>query len=75
MTWALVELARNPEKQARLREELSTFTTKDPTWEQLTYSLPYLDAIARETIRLHPPVDQTERIVRLLFALCYSLIS
>ncbi|KAG6849383.1 hypothetical protein H0H93_008938 [Arthromyces matolae] len=36
--------------------------TTDPTWEQLVSDLPYLDAIAHEVLRLHPPVTDTNRI-------------
>lgn len=61
-----MELSLNPDKQARLRADLAEFTNKDPTWEQFTYGLPYLDAIAREVIRVHPPVENTDRVVRLI---------
>ncbi|KAG6861078.1 hypothetical protein C0995_004176 [Termitomyces sp. Mi166 len=60
--WALIELARKPEKQHKLREELSRFSTADPTWEQLVSELPYLDSIAHEVLRLHPPVTDTNRV-------------
>ncbi|KAG5651864.1 hypothetical protein H0H81_007144 [Sphagnurus paluster] len=59
--WALIELCKHPEKQAKLREELSQFTDTDPTYEQLTNSLPYLDAVVSESLRLHPPVSETHR--------------
>ena len=61
--WALIELARNPEKQRKLREELRVFATSDPTWDQLTSGLPYLDAVVHETLRLHPPVEELVRVV------------
>ncbi|KAG5633069.1 hypothetical protein DXG03_008591, partial [Asterophora parasitica] len=67
--WALIELSRNPEVQSKLREELSQFTTEDPTYEQLTNGLPYLDAVVTETLRLHPPVPETTREVRILLLL------
>ncbi|KAF8890398.1 cytochrome P450 [Infundibulicybe gibba] len=55
LTWALIELARNPEIQERLQAELSSqLSTNDPTWEQLTNGLPYLDAFACEVLRMHP---------------------
>ncbi|KAL5488430.1 hypothetical protein ACEPAI_6548 [Sanghuangporus weigelae] len=62
LTWALIELSLHPDKQDKLREELSEFANRDPTYDQLMNSLPYLDAVAREVIRLHPPVEQTGRI-------------
>ncbi|KAI5117520.1 hypothetical protein M0805_009528 [Coniferiporia weirii] len=62
LTWALIELALNPEKQDKLRAELSEFTGHDPSPEQLANSLPYLDGVTRETLRLHSPVGQTSRV-------------
>ncbi|KAJ7039405.1 cytochrome P450 [Mycena alexandri] len=59
--WALIELARKPEKQAKLREELFRFGATDPTWDQLNSSLPYLDSVVLETLRLHPPLSETTR--------------
>lgn len=62
LTWALVELSKHQEMQDKLRAELSEFTNKDPTYDQISNGLPYLDAVARETIRLHPPLGVTGRI-------------
>ncbi|KAH9887704.1 cytochrome P450 [Cubamyces lactineus] len=65
LTWALIELCRQPEKQARLREELrDQFPASDPTWEQLTNGagLHYLDAVVHEILRLHPPLAVTTRV-------------
>jgi len=63
MTWALVELSRYPEKQERLRQELfASFSTRDPTHDDFTSALPYLDSVLREILRLHPPVTQLIRI-------------
>ncbi|KAG5637283.1 hypothetical protein H0H81_005117, partial [Sphagnurus paluster] len=59
--WALIELCKQPEKQTKLRGELSQFTDTDPTYEQLTNSLPYLDAVTSESLRLHPPLNVTLR--------------
>ncbi|KAJ7706346.1 cytochrome P450 [Mycena rosella] len=60
--WALIELSMHPEKQDRLRAELSSFTTIDPSYEELTNGLPYLDAIVRETLRLHPVLSESTRV-------------
>ncbi|KAJ7499895.1 cytochrome P450 [Mycena latifolia] len=61
LTWALIELARNPEKQTKLREELLRFGSADPTWDQLVSGLPYLDGVVHEILRLHAPLSQTIR--------------
>ncbi|KAJ6579631.1 cytochrome P450 [Mycena vulgaris] len=59
--WALIELAKMPEKQAKLREELVQFGAADPTWDQLVSGFPYLDSVVLETLRLHPPLGETTR--------------
>ncbi|KAJ7886186.1 cytochrome P450 [Mycena olivaceomarginata] len=61
LTWALIELARHPEIQDKLRKDLSRFSGTDPTWDQLVSELPYLDATVHEVLRLHPPVTETLR--------------
>ncbi|KAF8838204.1 cytochrome P450 [Paxillus ammoniavirescens] len=61
LTWALIELALNPDVQNKLREELLEFGA-DPTYDQLANSLPYLDAVVHETLRLHPPIPDATRI-------------
>jgi cytochrome P450 len=62
--WALIELARNPEMQDKLRKDLARFGGADPTWDQLVSELPYLDATVHEVLRLHPPVTETLRQVK-----------
>ncbi|KAF8879341.1 hypothetical protein CPB85DRAFT_1234530, partial [Mucidula mucida] len=42
--------------QDRLREELSQFSSSNPTYDQLTSALPYLDAVVHGTLRTHPPI-------------------
>ncbi|KAI0730033.1 cytochrome P450 [Fomitopsis betulina] len=62
LSWCLLELSRKPDIQQKLREELlAEFAGKDPTWDQLMTGLPYLDAVVHETLRLHPPLPETER--------------
>ncbi|KAJ7914059.1 cytochrome P450 [Mycena leptocephala] len=63
LTWALIELAKQPDKQTKLREELIKFGPMDPTWDQLASvsDLPYLDAVVLEILRLHPPITETTR--------------
>ena len=52
-------LAKHPEAQQKLRKEiLDAFAAKegeDLDYDALT-ALPYLDAVCRETLRLHAPV-------------------
>ncbi|KAF7316004.1 Cytochrome P450 [Mycena indigotica] len=63
LQWALVELAMRPQAQDRLRKELMTFATTDPSYEDLTsLALPYLDAVVREALRLHPILGDSPRI-------------
>jgi len=58
LTWALIELSRRQEKQDKLREELAQLKGTDPTWDQLTSGLPYLDSVVHEVLRVHPPVRE-----------------
>ncbi|KAI6122408.1 cytochrome P450 [Pisolithus croceorrhizus] len=60
MTWALLELAQHPNIQTKLREELSS-VGREPSYDQLTNDLPYLDAVVQETLRLHPSVPELLR--------------
>ncbi|KXN81835.1 Cytochrome P450 4B1 [Leucoagaricus sp. SymC.cos] len=60
-TWALYALSLNPEVQTKLREELYTIQTDNPSMDELN-SLQYLDFVVRETLRVHAPVPATMRI-------------
>jgi cytochrome P450 len=61
--WALLELSRNPDAQTKLRNELLEHGA-DPTYDQISNGLPYLDAVVHETLRLHPPAGEITRVVR-----------
>ncbi|KAG1733129.1 cytochrome P450 [Suillus lakei] len=60
MTWALIELARNPDMQMKLRDECLDFGPT-PSYDDLTNKLPYLDAVVSEVLRLHAPVTEIPR--------------
>ncbi|XP_026380179.1 geraniol 8-hydroxylase-like [Papaver somniferum] len=54
--WAMAELIRNPSKMLKAQQELSNIIGKDrPIEEKNIIRLPYLQAIVKETLRLHPP--------------------
>ncbi|KOM27577.1 hypothetical protein LR48_Vigan442s001300 [Vigna angularis] len=57
LEWAMSELVRNPEIMSKATEELElTIGRGNPVKESDIARLPYLEAIIRETLRLHPPV-------------------
>jgi cytochrome P450 len=47
--------------QTKLRNELVGVATNNPTMEELS-GLRYLDAVVRETMRVHAPVPATVRV-------------
>ncbi|KAF8202807.1 cytochrome P450 [Mycena galopus ATCC 62051] len=59
--WALHALSANPTSQRKLREELLIISTDNPTMEELN-SLPYLEQVVRETMRVHAPLVNTQRM-------------
>ncbi|KAA1474007.1 cytochrome P450 [Dentipellis sp. KUC8613] len=61
LSWTLLLLCGNKKAQEKLRAELRAFPTDTPTLEELL-SLPYLDAVVREGLRLQNPVAATERV-------------
>jgi cytochrome P450 len=54
-------MSNAPEIQMKLREELLSVDTETPSMDELT-ALPYLDAVVRETLRVHPPFPNSMRI-------------
>lgn len=62
MTYTLYALACDPRVQAKLRAELAVVNTDTPSLDELN-ALPYLDAVVKETLRLHAPVSQVSRRV------------
>ncbi|KAJ7698378.1 cytochrome P450 [Mycena rosella] len=61
VTWALFALTQNKAAQSRLRAELRSVETENPTMEELN-GLPYLDCVVRETLRVHAPVTVSARV-------------
>ncbi|KAF5336949.1 hypothetical protein D9611_002901 [Ephemerocybe angulata] len=60
-------LAEHPEVQDRLRAEIRGNVKRsggrEPDYDQLS-ALPYLDAVIRETLRVHPPIASLPRETR-----------
>ncbi|KAI8848266.1 cytochrome P450 [Chytridium lagenaria] len=64
LSWTLHLLSLNPDIQAKLRAEVSSVledASDLPTWENFS-TMPYLEAVAKESMRLIPPVPITTRI-------------
>ncbi|KAF5382080.1 hypothetical protein D9615_004422 [Tricholomella constricta] len=68
-SWTLLHLAANPEiAEALYQEQVKNFSTPDGTLRSMTYeelrTLPLMDAVIRETLRMHPPIHSIMRKVR-----------
>ncbi|CAE6425371.1 unnamed protein product [Rhizoctonia solani] len=59
--FALHLLAKNPKYQTRLREEI-TQLGREPTYDDLTSGMPWLDAVMKESFRRRPLVPHLERV-------------
>ncbi|KAF6990795.1 hypothetical protein CFC21_007951 [Triticum aestivum] len=54
--WAMAELVRNPRVQKKLQEELDSVVGRDRVMSETDFqNLPYLMAVVKESLRLHPP--------------------
>ncbi|EES03767.1 hypothetical protein BDA96_03G353500 [Sorghum bicolor] len=54
--WAMAELLRNPRVQEKLQEELDDVVGRDRVLSETDFpNLPYLQAVVKESLRLHPP--------------------
>ncbi|KAH8117864.1 lanosterol 14-alpha-demethylase [Phellopilus nigrolimitatus] len=68
-TWTILHIAANPEVADKLYEEqVEHFGTgEEGKFRSMTYeemkSLPWLDAVIRETLRVHPPIHSIMRKV------------
>ncbi|KAF7346668.1 hypothetical protein MSAN_01804400 [Mycena sanguinolenta] len=58
--WALYALSLDSRVQTKLREELLSLSIDRPTMDELN-SLPYLESVVREVMRVHAPVEYTSR--------------
>ncbi|KAI3724060.1 hypothetical protein L2E82_35825 [Cichorium intybus] len=57
LEWAMAELLHNPHTYAKLQTELrSTISPNENLQEKHIDNLPYLKAVIKETLRLHPPL-------------------
>ncbi|EFJ07039.1 hypothetical protein SELMODRAFT_134412 [Selaginella moellendorffii] len=55
--WALLELVHNPEVMKKAQEELDVVVGRNRMVTETDFSkLTYLEAVIKETLRLHPPV-------------------
>jgi len=54
--WAMYEVAKNPEKQDRLYQEIREVCGNETVTEEHLPRLPYLNAVFQETLRRHAPV-------------------
>ncbi|KAF9560504.1 lanosterol 14-alpha-demethylase [Agrocybe pediades] len=68
-SWTLLHLAANPTvAEALYQEQVTNFKGPDGKLRPLTYeelrSLPILDSVIRETLRMHPPIHSIMRYVR-----------
>lgn len=63
MEWALAELINNPKVMEKARQEIDSVTKKKSRLIQESDlpNLPYLQAIIKETLRIHPTVPIIER--------------
>ncbi|PBK80614.1 cytochrome P450 [Armillaria gallica] len=59
VSFTLLELARHPAVQQKLRQEIRDLS--DFSYDHIQ-SLPYLDAVCREGLRVHPAAPRTDRI-------------
>ncbi len=59
--WALHAFTQNPRVQRKLRDELLSVPTENPSMDELQ-ALPYLDMVVKEVLRHYSPVPMTVRV-------------
>ncbi|WVQ74481.1 hypothetical protein IAR50_004082 [Cryptococcus sp. DSM 104548] len=60
LTWILYNLSQNPEVQERLRKEVQSVSEDRPSLDTLN-TLPYMEAVVHESLRISPPASFTLR--------------
>ncbi|XP_049788129.1 cytochrome P450 6k1-like [Schistocerca cancellata] len=66
VSFCLYELARHPDIQKKLQDEIDDVMKKtkgDVTYEDIMTQMPYLEKVVNETLRLHPPAPFLNREV------------
>ncbi|KAH7671655.1 Trans-cinnamate 4-monooxygenase protein [Dioscorea alata] len=56
MEWAIAELVNHPQVQDRVRREMTEVLQDEEISESNLEKLPYLQAVVKETLRLHSPI-------------------
>ncbi|OAY69215.1 Cytochrome P450 CYP73A100 [Ananas comosus] len=57
MEWAIAEVVNHPEVQSKIRKEIDdVLGDAEPVTESNLHKLPYLQAVVKETLRLHSPI-------------------
>ncbi|KAI3507800.1 hypothetical protein L1887_22795 [Cichorium endivia] len=59
--WALVELINNPKVFEKARKEIDQVIGNKRLVQEYASNLPYIQAIIKETLRLHPPIPMLIR--------------
>jgi cytochrome P450 len=62
LTWTLVLLEQHPTWKFRLQDEIRSKLGDEPPRDETTRSLPILNAVIKETLRLYPPIHVGNRI-------------
>ncbi|XP_039304992.1 cytochrome P450 6k1 [Solenopsis invicta] len=62
IAFALYNLARHPEHQNTLYNEIKTYLSGKELTMDLINELSFLDSVIAESMRLHPPIPHTDRI-------------
>ncbi|KAK0204546.1 cytochrome P450 [Desarmillaria ectypa] len=66
ITWLLYELCNHPEQQERIRKEIAEVRTRVGIEDELSStdydSMPFMNAVIKETLRLHPILPALMRV-------------